>query len=94
MYGSPEIWLEQEDGERKDGRRDERCGKARESPEVVARVQRPQRGGEAPRTSSTLPSATAEPLAHADDTSQKPKTRNAGMIASFVFELSAYAVKG
>ena len=31
-------------------------------------------------------SATAAPRAQADDASQKPQIRNAGMIASFVFE--------
>ena len=38
--------------------------------------------------------ATAAPRAHADVESQKPRTRNAGMIASFVFAFSVYAVNG
>ena len=32
-------------------------------------------------------SATAAPRAHAEEASQKPQIRKAGMIASFVFEL-------
>ena len=34
------------------------------------------------------------PRPHGDVTSQKPKTRRAGMIASFVFELDTYWVNG
>ena len=34
-------------------------------------------------------SATAAPRAHADEASQNPQIRKAGMIASFVFELDA-----
>ncbi len=39
-------------------------------------------------------SATATPRAAGDDASQKPQTRRAGMIASFVFAISVYAVNG
>ena len=39
-------------------------------------------------------SATAAPRAHGDDASQKPQTRSAGMIASFVFEFETYCVNG
>src|SRR5688572_28920330 len=39
-------------------------------------------------------SATDAPRAQSDVTSQNPKSRNAGMIASFVFAFSVYAVNG
>src|SRR5690242_14635270 len=39
-------------------------------------------------------SATNAPRAKADVVSQKPKIRNTGMIASFVFELETYCVNG
>src|SRR4051812_18560895 len=39
-------------------------------------------------------SAVPTPRPTGDEQSQKPQTRNAGMIASFVFALSAYAVNG
>ena len=58
----------------------------------VARPERRQRA--APRTSPSLRARPPHPRAHADDASQKPKTRSAGMIVSFVFAFSAYAVNG
>ena len=39
-------------------------------------------------------SATADPRAQAEEASQKPQIRNAGMIASFVFEFDTYSVNG
>ena len=39
-------------------------------------------------------SAVAAPRAAGDEASQKPHTRSVGAIASFVFESSAYVVKG
>ena len=39
-------------------------------------------------------SATAAPRAHGEEASQKPQIRNAGMIASFVFEFETYSVNG
>ena len=39
-------------------------------------------------------SAVATPRAVGEEASQNPHTRSAGMIASFVFDISAYAVNG
>src|SRR5207244_2146614 len=41
-----------------------------------------------------LDSAAKNPRWDADETSQKPKIRNAGTIESFVFELDTYCVNG
>jgi hypothetical protein len=38
--------------------------------------------------------ATAAPRSHGELASQNPNTRNTGTIASFVFDIDTYAVKG
>ena len=91
-----EARLEKKDREGEDRRHDEGRGEAAlplvgDSPFGYVS----QRGARRSVANFVHPeSATAAPRATGDVESQKPQTRIAGMIASFVFEFNAYAVNG
>ena len=76
-------------------RDDERRCEAEDAAEVERPGTSPRAARRAARRTSSSPRARpTAPRARSDVTSQKPKTRNAGMIASFVFAFSVYAVNG
>ena len=91
------VRLEQQDRERGERRGGEAGGERRRRPRPPRRsgIRDPERREQQrARTSSSRRAPTDAPRAHGEVTSQKPQIRNAGRIASFVFELETYCVNG